>query len=907
LTDASDRHSHGTHVTGIIAGNATVGEADADGYRYGLGVAPGVEIVTQRLFDGIGAYHAPPTFETMTRHAVQAGAEIGSNSWGDDVQGRYDLFAAEFDALVRDADALTPGDQPYILEFSAGNSGPGPQTIGTPALAKNVIATGATENDRFDFFIYDSGSETMADFSSRGPCEDGRIKPDVVAPGTWIASLRSSLANDDNAWAPISHYYLYQGGTSQSGPHVSGAAAIFVQYYRETVTNATPSPALVKAALINSAIDIDDGYSTGPIPNNDEGWGRVNLVELIDSTKKYEFVDQTIALTSGQTFERNVLVASADEPLRITMVYTDVPGFPAAVRALVNDMDLEVIAPNGAVYRGNQFEYGESVMNAPSFDNINNVEAVHLLAPVPGEYRVRVHARNVPEDARLDTAQVDQDFALVISADIPLPGAGILFFDKKNYNAPSTARLKLIDFDLAGQPSVNVVVRSSTESAGETYTLFAENSSGAFTNGIPLVTGSPVQDGKLQITHGDLLQAFYQDASPAGTRVASARADLVAPVISNVSVTNRYGRTLVSWNTDEPADSIVYFGTNSLFSLSTANSKLTHSHEVALENLVVGQTYQFFVSSADEAGNRATNNNGGSYFSFVAERAAVILLVDSYTDPFFSVPPLTGYTDALSQVGVSFEVWHVPTNGSPTLNDLRPFQAVIWRVPEFFGSFSPGERTAVTAYLEQGGGFLLSTMDGLTRLGESGGASFRTNVLRVLDFAEDVGASDVFGFNNDPITSGIDISLDYSPYEDPWKELLGIPEDISDTLVIAPEASPILFESSGKVVGLRYPRIGQDSNGRVVFLSFPLDAVPLHGAAPNNRVNLLRNIISFLVPGVNGIGTIALDSPAYTIPSLATVEVADSDLAGTSQLTVTIFSDTEPAGQTIVLNETVRP
>ena len=80
---------------------------------------------------------------------------------------------------MRDADARTPGEQPYILEFSAGNSGPGEQTIGSPAVAKNVIATGACQNDRFDLALYAEGSETMADFSSRGPAEDGRIKPHV--------------------------------------------------------------------------------------------------------------------------------------------------------------------------------------------------------------------------------------------------------------------------------------------------------------------------------------------------------------------------------------------------------------------------------------------------------------------------------------------------------------------------------------------------------------------------------------------------------------------------------------------------------------------------------------------------------------------------------------------------------
>ena len=129
-------------------------------------------------------------------------------------------------------------------DISAGNAGPGSQTIGTPAVAKNVIATGAAQNNRFDFFIYADGQEAMADFSSRGPCEDGRIKPDITAPGTWIASLRSALANDENAWSPISDNYLYQGGTSQAGPHVSGGAAVFVQYYKENHGGAKPSPAL---------------------------------------------------------------------------------------------------------------------------------------------------------------------------------------------------------------------------------------------------------------------------------------------------------------------------------------------------------------------------------------------------------------------------------------------------------------------------------------------------------------------------------------------------------------------------------------------------------------------------------------------------------------------------------------
>jgi subtilisin family serine protease len=101
LDSAADEHSHGTHVAGIVAGNGATGELDENGALFGLGVAPGAEIIAQRIFDAVGNYEAPPTSEKLTRDAVRAGADIGSNSWGDDNQGRYDISAMEFDELVR--------------------------------------------------------------------------------------------------------------------------------------------------------------------------------------------------------------------------------------------------------------------------------------------------------------------------------------------------------------------------------------------------------------------------------------------------------------------------------------------------------------------------------------------------------------------------------------------------------------------------------------------------------------------------------------------------------------------------------------------------------------------------------------------------------------------------------------
>lgn len=924
LTDASDEHGHGTHVTGIIAGNAAGDEQDDNGFWYGLGVAPGAHIVAQRIFDGVGNYEAPPSFGALTRDAVRAGAVIGSNSWGDDTQGNYDASAAEFDALVRDGDPQLPGDQPYILEFSAGNAGPGEQTIGSPAVAKNVIATGASQNNRFDLLIYAEGQDAMADFSSRGPCADGRIKPDIVAPGTWIASAKSSLAPEDNFWSPISDLYGYMGGTSQAGPHASGAAAVFVQFYRDTHGGRTPSPALVKAALINSAVDMDDFAGTEPVPNNDEGWGRIDLTGLISSAARHEFVDQTELLTTGQAYEKRVVVAGSDLPLKITLAYTDVPALPAVALALVNDLDLEVVAPDGRLYRGNRLLDGESVPDASAPDTLNNVEEVILAEPAPGEYVVRVRATRVAEDAVVASNAVDQDFALVVSADLPLPGVGVLFMDRGFYRAPDQIVLKLIDFDLAHQPSVTVQLRGTTESAGEQITLKAQGVAGVFTNTVLTVLGAPVVDGQLQVADGDLVVATYADASPPAQRQATAWIDRLPPVISDVSVTNRFGRTLVLWATDEPATSIVHFGLPGNLASTASSAQLTDAHEVPLAGLVHGAQYQFFVVSVDEAGNATTNDNSGAFFSFVVQAAPPVLLVDAYVHGVDdeSVPiDVAEYTAPLDQLGVGYEVWNVSDLGSPKAADLQPYRVVIWRLNDSFydtTTISPTEQGAIQAYLDGGGGFFLASMEILSRLGE---VPFRTNALHVGEYVpkpdpfsecdtcdEDRGVPSVEGVTGDPITDNLSLDPDYSAYPELDLTIIQIGPDLGDTFRATTNATPIFSEIfSSRAAGVRFPSRGEDSAGRVVFLSFPFDTVPMTTPAPNNRVSLLRNVLNFLAPGLQGIGTLAFDRPVYTVPSTVTMEVADADLAGQGQTSVTVSSDSLPAGVPVSLGETARP
>lgn len=948
ILGGSDGHGHGTHCAGIVAGNAATGETDPDfGGLYGLGVASQANLFIQRLFDDGGSQAEPfPSNETLAQDAVHSGAVIGSHSWGNDVQGEYDSDAAQFDELVRDVDRSQPDAQPYTMVFAAGNAGPGSLTMDSPASAKNVIAVGACQNApgilALTYGLYADGPDAMADFSSRGPCEDGRIKPDVVAPGTWIASAASAAAVDPASvsWTVIDDYYVYMGGTSMAAPHAAGAAAIFVQYYKSQHTNAMPSPALVKAALINSADELDQlNGGPGPIPNNEEGWGRINLTRIVVTNRLaaprcYEYVDQTVLLTNGGVYTRHVLAQSSGQPLKITLAYTDVYGFAGAIPALVNDLDLEVVAPDGTLYRGNQFAGNDSAPNAPSPDTLNNVEAVHLAHPVPGDYLVRVRGRHIVQDALpTETAAIDQDFALVISGNLARPGAGSVLLDRSAYAAPSDIRIAVFDPDRAASNAVSVLLSSTTEPAGETFALSASGSYGAFTGTVATVVGTAVMNGKLEVHDGDTIEAAYTD-SALTKRVATAVADLAAPVLSGVTVTTNLGVLTITWQTSEPASSIVRFSTstNPPFTLAVTNSDLATAHLARLTDLVPGTSYFVYLVSADAAGNSGTNDNGGAYYSFVAPAAPTVLMVDDWDttggdgeEGGATDIPDAVYTNALTAAGFSYAFWKVTDRGSPQLSDLQPFPVVIWRTTDdviyydgAHNTLTPQQQLMVQSYLNGGGSFLMASMEILSRLGN---VPFRKNALQVggfkqnpdplsscADCNEDCGVTAILGVPGNSITDGIAVNLDYSLYPGFDFEEFMFGPDFSDTFTPTTNAAPILLDAvSGQPCGMSYPRVGTESPGRVVFLSFPLDTVPVAGTPPGNRARLLRNILKFLTPGAHGIGTLCLNQDKYSVPAQATVEVADSDFAGKGPVQATFTTSSSTNRVTLTLNETTRP
>jgi hypothetical protein len=152
------------------------------------------------------------------------------------------------------------------------------------------------------------------------------------------------------------------------------------------------------------------------------------------------------------------------------------------------------------------------------------------------------------------------------------------------------------------------------------------------------------------------------------------------------------------------------------------------------------------------------------------------------------------------------------------------------------------------------------------------------------------------------------LDLDDTLFDSPILQFLGQTPDVADTLTLTPDAAPIFLEpNSGATVGLRFPRPGVQHPGRVVYLSFPVEAISTNALPPHSRAELYRRVFQFLVPGAEGLATVSLDRRAYTLPSVVQLELGDSDLSGQVSVQLRIRSDTDPLGLAVELHETDRP
>jgi len=455
---------HGNLNSHIIAGFNDMNTAphlDSSGYHYGLGICPFVKVGSSVVFDT--SSFTSPSYPNLASRAYRDGARVSNNSWGADTAGDYDSDAQAYDALVRDAQpsgSAVPlaGNQQMVFCFAAGNAGSGAGTVGSPGTAKNVIVVGAAENVHSHSIANGGNSATgsdgcstadteansaadIASFSSRGPCADGRQKPDLVAPGTHITggvgqsvltTTGSGVAiscfdgsgvcglpgggtvGSPNNFFPLGQqFYSTSSGTSHSTPGVAGACALLRQYFINASLT-PPSPAMTKAFLVNAARYMTGTSAGDNLPSPNQGMGAVNLGTAFDGVARV-LRDQAGAdkfTASGQTRTISGTVVDTGKPFRVTLAWTDAPGSTTG-NAYNNNLDLTVTI-GGNTYKGNVFSSGTSITGGTA-DAKNNLESVFIPAGVSGSFVVTVTAANLNSDGVPNEApSIDQDYALVI-------------------------------------------------------------------------------------------------------------------------------------------------------------------------------------------------------------------------------------------------------------------------------------------------------------------------------------------------------------------------------------------------------------------------------------------------------------------------------------------------------------
>ena len=366
--DPSD--GHGTHVACTVLGS---GMRSGGTYQ---GIAPEADLYFQAMEDDDTGSLYSIGINSMLNEAYNAGARLHTNSWGSPTGGDYTTSSEDADDRVSTWDQYWQYQGMTVL-FAAGNERN--DGISSPGTAKNVITIGGHVNR------YNGAPDDMYYWSSRGPTDDGRIKPDLVAPGDYVRSCKSQEASSaSGSWS--NNWYLEYSGTSMATPATAGAAVLVREYLMEVASRPAPQAALIKALLILGAEDM----GTRNIPNNDEGWGRVNLVNtLVPDSDVGIFVDDRSRLSSGQISDYSFEITRAGEPLKVVLAWSDYPGSSSSSTQLRNDLDLEITNPNGLLYKGNVFTNGQSVTNGQK-DSKNNVEVVLVDNAMIGTWSVKV-------------------------------------------------------------------------------------------------------------------------------------------------------------------------------------------------------------------------------------------------------------------------------------------------------------------------------------------------------------------------------------------------------------------------------------------------------------------------------------------------------------------------------------
>ena len=355
---------HGTHTVGTMAGAGIVNP------RY-KGMAPKATVVGQFFSDILvnSPYYVADYGMVITNNSYFSSAS------GCPGEGEYDVMSSYLDNLMNT-------DRTILHVFAAGNDGsltcsPYPMQYGTIKsgfqTSKNVLTVGAVDNTY--------SSPTFSCFSSGGPVNDGRLKPEIVAGGWGIGST------------VMNNIYGTDYGTSMAAPTVAGAMGLLYERYRQLHSGANPTAALIKAVACNGADDLGN-----PGPDFLYGFGHLNAVNAVEALENNTYFNGVTVNGGSQTFTITGVPAGTAQ-VKVLLHWNDPAAAPFAATTLVNNLDLTVTVPGGTVHRPLILDPSSTnVTNVAveGIDNRNNMEQIVINNPPAGDFTVTVTGSNVP-------------------------------------------------------------------------------------------------------------------------------------------------------------------------------------------------------------------------------------------------------------------------------------------------------------------------------------------------------------------------------------------------------------------------------------------------------------------------------------------------------------------------------